>query len=212
MSTKKNTNDIKMYSREDKPFGKSWEEWTAIWWQWLLSIPDESNPANDNTGTYCKERQSGPVWFLTFAHSPSAERTCTIPAGKSILFPVATMECSYAEFPKLNKESELRSYAKQGNQVSSMEATIDGLKLQKSDLEKYRIESQLFTVKLPENNIYFWTAPGETQAVSDGYWVFLEPLPPGDHELHFSQVTEDDPTTGTLNCKYDVTYHLKVES
>ena len=39
-----------MYSRDDKPFSKTWEEWTSKWWQWLLSIPKESNPGIDATG------------------------------------------------------------------------------------------------------------------------------------------------------------------
>ena len=37
-------------SCEDKPFNKDWKEQTVKWWQWLLSIPRESNPGIDTTG------------------------------------------------------------------------------------------------------------------------------------------------------------------
>ena len=39
-----------LFARNEKPFGDSWEQWTTKWWQWLLSIPKDVNPALDNTG------------------------------------------------------------------------------------------------------------------------------------------------------------------
>ncbi|MFL6440562.1 MAG: hypothetical protein ACJ702_01240 [Nitrososphaeraceae archaeon] len=61
-----------------------------------------------------------------------------------------------------------------GNQESkSMDVIINGVKLE--NLENYRIQSPLFDVTFPENNI-FSVKPGSTKAVSDGYWVFSEPL------------------------------------
>ena len=46
-----NTNSMPaMYDINEKPFGKSWEEWTAKWWQWFFSTPIENHPAYDKTG------------------------------------------------------------------------------------------------------------------------------------------------------------------
>jgi hypothetical protein len=36
---------------------------------------------------------------------------------------------------------------------------------------------------LPENQV--GGAPGPDRAVSDGYWVTLDPLSPGKHDIHF---------------------------
>jgi len=79
--------------------------------------------------------------------------------------------------------------------------------LKELDLKSYRIQSPLFSVTLPEDNIFGVTA-GPTQAVSDGYWVFLSPLSPGNHEIHFRGATVDFTIGSTNNfvteSKYDV--------
>ena len=51
---------------------------------------------------------------------------------------------------------------------------------------------------------------GPTQMVSDGFYVFLEPLSAGKHEVHFAGTTVDNPTTGTTRLAIEVTYHLTV--
>lgn len=75
-----------VYSINSKPFGISYGNWTAKWEQWLLSEPQVTNPATDQTGKNCGENQKGPVWFLAGTPGGTATRTCTIPAGKAILF------------------------------------------------------------------------------------------------------------------------------
>ncbi|MBD0360053.1 MAG: hypothetical protein ICV56_05010 [Nitrososphaeraceae archaeon] len=102
----------------------------------------------------------------------------------------------------------MRSCAKSGNNIISMEVSVDGVKVE--NLEKYHVQSPLFDVTLPENNVVDAPA-GPTQAVCDAYMLFLKPLPAGDHKLRFKQVTKDDDLSGTKDCWYDVTYHLKIE-
>src|SRR5262245_2884044 len=74
-------------SPTSKPYGKSYSEWAAAWWQWGLSIPADRNPLSDRTGEFCDEGQSGPVWF-SGGLATSGERTCTIPAGKALFMPI----------------------------------------------------------------------------------------------------------------------------
>ena len=66
--------NILVFPVDSKPYGKSYAEWSAIWWQWLLSIPEDKNPAGDPTGERCETNQQGPIWFLagTFGGVPSA--------------------------------------------------------------------------------------------------------------------------------------------
>jgi hypothetical protein len=103
---------IAVFSADSKPYGLTYGDWTAKWWQWAYSVPKEVNPAYDDSGKYCSEGQSGPVWFLTSYKHP-VDRHCTIPAGKAILFTILNSECSYAEFPKLKTEKQLRQCSKQ---------------------------------------------------------------------------------------------------
>ena len=196
-----------VYSIDEKPNGLTYDNLTAKWWQWALSMPQDVNPIGDTTGKYCGQNQEGPVWFLTGTFGGTAERTCEIPAGKAILFPLLTTECNYLENPNLKTESELLSCAKQGQDFGSktMAATIDGVKLK--DLERYRVESQLFDLTLPENNAVSAT-PGTTKAISDGFWVLLEPLPSGSHDVDFSASIIDP--GGVNNYNTQAKYHLIV--
>ena len=198
------------FSTNSKPYGLTYTDWTAKWFQWLLSIPENSNPSNDETGRNCSINQNDPnVWFLAGTGGGRAERTCTIPAGKAILFPIINVECSYAEFPNLKTESELRACAKSDqDKVTNLEASIDGMKIQ--DLNKYRIQSVLFNVTLPTNNILGQKA-GITEAVADGFYILLQPLPAGNHEIHFSGLLVDYTTTGPQNFGTETIYHLKVQ-
>jgi hypothetical protein len=63
--------------------------------------PQPLNPATEPTSKNCAINQTGPVWFLPGTTGGAAERTCTIPAGKAILFPVISSECDYASYPNL---------------------------------------------------------------------------------------------------------------
>jgi hypothetical protein len=211
MTSKNGSN--KFFPLDEEPFGKSWGDWSAEWWKWLLSITDRNNPVNDVTGELQQIAQHylPNVFFLAGTHVTKGERECEIPAGTAIFVPIATMSASYAEFPDLQREEDLRSYAEEGNQVRDMKLTIDGEEIDKESLEKYRVKSPLFKATLPEDNICLYVKGGETETVSDGYWAFLKPLPSGRHTLVISQNTKNHPPSGTLNCKYDLTYHLTVQ-
>jgi hypothetical protein len=194
---------------DTKQYNLSYGEWTAKWWQWALSIPKDKNPAADVTGENCDEGQSGPVWFLAGTFGGLNERNCDIPANKTILFPVINGACSYAEYPELRTEAELRSCAVSSNDaVSELMVTIDGQAINESQLRSYRVQSPLFNLTLPENNINGLPA-STTQAVSDGFWVFLPPLTPGQHEIDFRGAIIDFTTASTNNfvteSKYNIT-------
>jgi len=73
---------------QSHPQGKTYGEWAVAWWQWALSIPEAQSPVADATGEFAGVGQSGPVWFLAGTFGNSAERTVTVPAGKSIFMPV----------------------------------------------------------------------------------------------------------------------------
>jgi hypothetical protein len=86
--------------------------------------------------------------------------------------------------------------------------SIDGQAINESQLRTYRVQSPLFNVTFPSGNIYGLNE-GLSQAVSDGYWVFLPPLTPGQHEIHLRGATIDYTTASTNNfvteSKYNIT-------
>jgi hypothetical protein len=216
----KNT-ETRVFSTDSKPYGLTYGEWTAKWWQWAYSIPKDVNPSYDDSGRYCSEGQSGPVWFLTSSYKHKVDRYCNIPAGKSILFTILNSECSFAEFPQLKTEQDLRKCAKEmQDSVIQENATLDGVSLK--GLDNYRVQSPLFTFTLGRNNILGLPAQTTTPAVSDGNWVFLKPLPVGKHIIQFKGGFRNINTTagGSSKEKYvfagpygwdsPVTYHLTI--
>jgi len=198
-----------VFAIDSKPYGVPYADWAGRWQQWLLTIPQPFNPVTDSVGKNCGQHQTGPVWFLPGTTGGQADRICTIPAGKAILFPVIGSECDFATYPNVKSESQLVLCAQaDDNRAINLQATIDGVNIKQ--LDKYRSTSPLFNVSLPDKNV-FGSPPGNTQGISDGFWVFLKPLPPGKHELHFSGLTPGNPTTGTVNFGVDVTYHLIIQ-
>jgi hypothetical protein len=177
-------NKVQLYSRNEKPFGKTWEEWTTKWWQWLLSIPRDRNPCLDDTGEEFNLNQFDPnVLFLAgaLAGSGPVERTIRTRLGKAVLFPVINFITSYAEEPSLKNEEELLSFAKSNiDDIVKKEASINGINF--TDLENYRVRSKVFVVTFPEDNVYRLES-GSTIGASDGYWIFLKPLPPGTYDI-----------------------------
>ena len=165
-----------------KPYGATYGQWSAKWWQWALSIPASSNPLLDTTGANCAVAQSGPVWFLAGTFGTSEVRACTIPSRNSILFPVINTECSTIE-GNGSTETELRACAKFFmDAVSLLEASVDGKSLVK--LTSYRFVSPLYTFTLPSGDI-LGLGPGSSPSVADGFWIMLQPLEAGTHAVHF---------------------------
>ena len=65
--------------------------------------------------------------------------------------------------------------------VTELRVTIDGVDI--SNLKEYRARSRVFDLIFNPNNVY-QVAPGYTRSVTDGYWIFLKPLPLGDHKIY----------------------------
>ena len=55
-----------IYLIDSEPFGIPYYQWTESWWNWLVSIPKDTNPALDVDGKHCQEgmQYDYPVFFL----------------------------------------------------------------------------------------------------------------------------------------------------
>jgi hypothetical protein len=195
------------FSPDSNPYQRAYAEWTSEWWIWFISIPTGDNPLNDPTGERCNIAQEGPVWFLVGSGGGKVERECTIPAGRAILIPTINVQCSYAMHQSLRTEDDLRACATRDQDlVTETAATLNG-----SVLQVHRVQSPLFNTTFPADNV-FGAPVGPTKAVSEGFWVFIKPLPPGQYELHVQGLLVDPTVTGPVNLVEDSTYHLTVEN
>ena len=179
--TKEGANNSMVFPIDSYPYGMSYAEWTARWWQWVLSIPLQSNPVMDDMNKYYDINQSGPVWFLAGTGGGVVHRKCTIPAGKAILVPILNYGATLADEPAVKSEEELVLLAKREmDEISNLKVSLDQVEF--TDLQKFRVVSPVFDVVLPENNLFGGT-PGPTKGSADGYWLFLEPLNTGLHTI-----------------------------
>jgi hypothetical protein len=180
---------------------------SALWARWVLQIPAPLNPILDSTGAHCGQNQlsNGNFWFLVGDFGGVVTRQCTIPHGKFIFFPVAN--AIVTDFPKppgnIQQEQTLAKQLADSFLVSSLRASVDNLQLSNTDIK--RAQSVPFPFLAPPNEILGDPA-GFGTGVTDGYWVILNPLPVGQHTIHFSAQTNTSPPF-----KLDVTYKITVQ-
>jgi len=186
------------------PNGKSYGGWAVAWWQWVLSIPAAQNPMLDTTGQYAGVNQSGPVWFLESTFGNSAERTITIPAGKSIFVPVqpwifgsCSGDCDPSNPGVACDVPTLRdAAASAATSLQTAEVTIDGVAL-KNVLNYRAISPSDFSVTLPDANVLQALGLSSDVAgtyapqVADGHYLMLTPLTPGNHTIQIHIVSPD---------------------
>lgn len=119
------------------------------------------------------------MFFLSGAYNSVANRTITIPSDKAVLFPVLNAEISFSDFPNAKGEDDL----KRALDSDLSAATYVGSELNGISLPYQRIKVDLFDLSVAKDNI-FNVRNGTTQAVADGYWIFLKPLPIGEYTIH----------------------------
>lgn len=185
----------------EKVHGLTLVEWTARWWQWVASIPPDSNPISDQTGAKCNVQQSGPVFFLGGTFGGKATRTCQVSSDWHVFFPVLNTMFFWNPQSTSN-EAENRADAKaQMDNPIALDATFDETTVE--GIEAYRLTSPTFPITLPFPNIFQVPVAGTFPAVSDGYWLMLSPLEPGNHSVRFKGVAKDGFTV-------EVIYNLTV--
>ena len=177
--------------------------------QWFIQFPADLHPREHYTPESCSIDQSGPVWFLTDILKGSEERTCTIPSDKAILLPILT-GVSWDDKSDLipKTDQDVIRGATAGNEYGVINATLDERTIQ--DLNNYRTQSSWFNITVPENNV-FNNKPGIwPKAVADGFYLLVEPLPPGNHTLHYT-VSVLNPIESDYNYAADLIYNLMVK-
>jgi hypothetical protein len=198
---KERANNSLVFPLESYPYGLSYAEWTARWWQWVLSIPLQNNPIKDEMNKYYDVNQSGPVWFLAGTEGGVVYRKCKIPSGKAILVPILNYGATFADEPTVRSERQLVLLAKsEMDDISNLEVSLDQVEF--TDLQEFRVLSPVFDVVLPENSLFGGTS-GPTKGSADGYWLFFKPLSPGFHTIESFGSCQSGKVS--IGAKYEVT-------
>ncbi|MDQ2911774.1 MAG: hypothetical protein M3T56_00775 [Chloroflexota bacterium] len=163
------------------------------WWRWDGAfVVSKGHPGLDPTGALCGKKQNGPAWWLETG-GPDTERTCHVPAGRLIYLPVAMVICS----PLIGYElppNKLQACASDEFDSYHLELTVtlDGRVVE--DVFSYRTQTGVFTLKLPEDNIY--AAPGgKGPAAADSVALVLLAPRPGTHVVSLSALVSGTPAS-----------------
>ena len=159
-------------TNDTKAFNVTLSDWTARWWKWAFSFSGYyNNPLLDPNGTSVMKFQppNQPVFFLSGAYNSVGNRTVTIPADKGILFPVLNGEISFLDMPNATTQRDL----KKALDWDIGKATYIGAELDGKEIQFQRIQAPLFDINYAKDNILITNKSGPTQAVSDGYWIYL---------------------------------------
>jgi hypothetical protein len=167
----------------DEPVaGMTQAEWSEAWWQWAGSFAHSESPIADQTGERCASRQQGDVWFLAGTYGTSRTvRTCRVPRGKYLFFPLI----NYVLMPRSGYVPDCKAFIRDAARLTDLAAylvvDIDGRRLERP--ESHRQATGCFDMGArvsPPIRVY--------PSAANGFYVMLEPLSAGTHELNFGGV------------------------
>jgi hypothetical protein len=205
-------------------------ELSAEWWQWVYSIPQPyaadtalSNPLFDTTGASCMVGQRGAVWFLagTNGSTGPVTRSCSVPAGDSIFFPVInfsninTPNCPSGTAPMdVTALQAVLPPAIESVKSNPLFVTVDAADVTKTLVKL--VQSVPFELAFPAQNVFGLSACANnvplpagiySPVVAAGYYVWLPPLKPGSHTIAFSAAGQ---TSFFGSNVQNVAYHITV--
>jgi hypothetical protein len=163
--------------------GRTIGEWTGDWWNWATIEGIATNPLFDTTGEFATLNQSGPVFHIAGSFGGTTVRSFDVPANVHLLIPLANVVLWAPDDGP--DEAAIRAGVNAiADTFTSLFFELDGVSL--ADPFAHREESPAFTLFDGQLLADLGIPPGDRfPAVSDGYWVMLSPLSPGQHTLRF---------------------------
>lgn len=205
-----------IYPPQSQPFGKSYSEWHAAFWQWALARPIEGHPFIDAPDFDFSAGQSGKVWFVGAPDGPLT-RTATISEGTALFLTIRDVETSSLELPPFFGATEADQRANStwfADHIVDLFCIIDGVPVK--NLEAYRFASPQFEFTAPTP--WVWGNPddnvgGPGTGVGDGYFVMVDSFSKGHHTIHFGGTYHFEPgelADEAVDLPHDVTIDLTV--
>jgi hypothetical protein len=206
-----------VYQPDEKPLGRSYGDWGQRWWQWVTSMPRDRNPLARQDLPLDGSLWPGSVMMLIgdawAGPNPKGpcERTVSAPPDKAILVPIAACAVYFTTGNPTGLDSELHNESLGVmDRVENLSMTVDDRQI--PNLSRFRVQSDPFLVrKTNKGRPVFPHLIVERRMVSDGFFVMLKPLPPGEHVIHVQARDReaDKPGTGVIDVTYKITVTAK---
>lgn len=195
--------------------GVSQAELSTQWWNWCFSYPTGANPVEDLTGAFSSLGNRGNHFFLAGAFTADpVSRNARVYADQTLFLPLGNF-LSFAPFFGDTEAALRQDAADTMGVVDRLFLEIDGvpatLPLGTTSLFDFRQVSPpgVFPFMVGANAL-FGLPEGVYDAVSDGYWAALNPLPEGEYTLHFGGSGVGTGAYDGVAWNQDITYRLTV--
>jgi hypothetical protein len=223
---------VGVFSKGEKPFGISYDDWASRYWnKWIAKNTDQATPkpggcltVNDANGN---KSESMVMLMETADVNFPPTQECKIFSNQGIIIPLWVGWCDNGG----GNVEDLSECARQQNLGNiRSEVKVNGVPIAKLDVSQSLVSGKLdykrnsltnvtdstskeFTLTIPPDTHKPNQVTGTWRAVSQGWWVFLKPFPPGEHTIFYNiRVTPTGPLTspGTNPHFADITYKLQV--
>jgi hypothetical protein len=214
------------YSKNEKPFGIPLDVWMDKWHTWWTATnTDQATPKPDGC---LMNKNNSVVMLMETTVTGKPHQVCDISSKQGIIVPLWTAfwEASTPEY--MNKSyAELSKAARELGDLGAITSLVrvDGVPVGKLDVVSsmrggsldYKINSmdnvtelysKGFNVTIPEDTHYADQNTGTWRSGAHGWFVFLKPLPPGDHKLDYNIGVTG---TGPNDHSSEISYDLKVK-
>jgi hypothetical protein len=221
-----------LFSKDEAPFGIPYDDWVSKYWNWWISTStDEATPKPN--GCLINKSESL-VMLMETADVGSAYQVCEISSTQGILIPLWIAWCSTSNTGhEHDSDEQLTKCAREEFNLGNIrsDVKIDGIPVANLDIRMSLISGSLdykinsltnvtelylkkgFDLTIPSDTHKPNQVPGTWRAGGHGWFVFLKPLPPGEHTISYNvRVTPTGALTspGTNPHFADITYSLQV--
>ena len=217
---------VEFYSNNEEPFGVPKDVWMSKWWTWWITPTiDEATPKPEG----CLVHNMGSIVVLMDTIvSGRPHQVCEISSSQGIMIPLWTAFWDSSDPGDENLTYEQLS--QKAREVADLGAVTSLVKVDGSPVAKLDVVSSIragtldykinsmdnvtelyskgFNITIPEDTHFPDQNIGAWRSGAHGWFVFLKPLPPGDHTVSYNVGVTG---TGPNDHSSEIAYDLKVK-